>query len=88
VNAGQNPRQEGCIEVPEEYNAAARPSEAIAIDKLRSYGDTVVTPIVVFPSFGTESGLAEQMTIGIVCVGVLLAPGYLLRRLFAALQAQ
>ncbi len=60
-------------------------SKAIATDKLRSYG---VTPIVVFPSFGTESGLAEQMTIGIVCVGVLLAPGYLLRRLFAALQAQ
>ncbi len=42
----------------------------------------IVTQIVVFPWFGIEAGLAEHMTIGLVFVGVSLARGYLLRRVF------
>jgi hypothetical protein len=46
----------------------------------------IATQIVVFPWFGIETGLAEHMTIGLVFVGVSLARGYLLRRLFEALR--
>ncbi len=52
------------------------------------YGVAVVTQIVVFPWFGIETGLVEHMTIGTVFVGVSLVRGYLLRRLFVALQAR
>ena len=48
----------------------------------------VATQIVVFPWFGIETGLAEHMTIGLTFFGVSLARGYLLRRLFEALQAR
>ena len=46
------------------------------------YGVTVLTQIVVFPWFGIEVGLADNMKIGMVFVGVSLVRGYLLRRLF------
>jgi hypothetical protein len=46
------------------------------------YGVAVVTQIVVFPWFGIEVGLADNMKIGMVFVGVSLVRGYLLRRLF------
>lgn len=42
----------------------------------------IATQIVVFPWFGIETGLAEHLTIGLVFLGVSLARGYLLRRLF------
>lgn len=42
----------------------------------------IATQIVVFPWFGIETGLAEHLTIGLAFVGVSLARGYLLRRLF------
>ncbi len=44
----------------------------------------IVTQMVVFPWFGIETGLAEHLTIGLAFVGVSLARGYLLRRLFEA----
>jgi hypothetical protein len=46
------------------------------------YGVAVITQIVVFPWFGIEATLDAHLTIGVVFVGVSLARGYLLRRLF------
>ena len=46
----------------------------------------IATQIVVFPWFGIETGLAEHLTIGLAFVGVSLARGYLLRRLFERLR--
>jgi hypothetical protein len=40
------------------------------------------TQLAVFPIFGIETGLREHMTIGLAFVGVSLARGYALRRLF------
>ena len=45
----------------------------------------VVTQIAVFPWFGIEATLDEHLAIGIAFVGVSLARGYLLRRLFERL---
>ena len=42
--------------------------------------------MLVFPWFGIETGLAEHLTIGIAFVGVSLARGYLLRRLFETIR--
>ena len=50
------------------------------------YGLAIATQIVVFPWFGIETGLAEHLTIGLAFVGVSLARGYLLRRLFEAIR--
>ena len=40
------------------------------------------TQVVVFPWFGIEAALEEHLALGLVFVGVSLARGYLLRRLF------
>lgn len=42
----------------------------------------IVTQIVVFPWFGIKTGMAEHLTIGLAFLGVSLARGYLLRRVF------
>ena len=52
------------------------------------YGLAIATQIVVFPWFGIETGLAEHLTIGLAFVGVSLARGYLLRRLFEAIRVR
>jgi hypothetical protein len=44
----------------------------------------IATQLVVFPLFGIETGLSEHLTIGLAFVGVSLARGYGLRRLFEA----
>ena len=46
----------------------------------------IATQIVVFPWFGIETGLAEHLTIGLAFVGISLARGFLLRRLFEAIR--
>ena len=46
----------------------------------------IATQIVVFPWFGIEARLAEHLSIGLAFVGVSLARGYLLRRLFEAIR--
>ena len=46
----------------------------------------IATQLVVFPWFGIERGLAEHLSIGLAFVGVSLARGYLLRRLFEAIR--
>lgn len=38
--------------------------------------------LAVFPLFGFEAALADHLLIGLVFLGVSLARGYLLRRLF------
>ena len=48
----------------------------------------IATQIVVFPWFGIETGLAEHLSIGLAFVGVSLARGYLLRRLFEAIRVR
>jgi hypothetical protein len=45
----------------------------------------IATQIVVFPWFGIETGLGEHLAIGFAFVGVSLARGYVLRRLFERL---
>jgi len=40
------------------------------------YALAVATQIVVFPRFGIETSLSEQLTIGLAFVGVSLARGY------------
>ena len=42
----------------------------------------IATQIVVFPWFGIEAALGEHLAIGLAFVGISLARGYLLRRLF------
>jgi hypothetical protein len=59
-------------------------AEAVA-NVIVGYGVAVVTQIIVFPWFGLEAALGEQMAIGLAFVGVSLARGYLLRRLFERL---
>jgi hypothetical protein len=46
----------------------------------------IVTQIVVFPLFGLEAALGEHLAIGLAFVGVSLARGYLLRRLFETIR--
>jgi hypothetical protein len=46
----------------------------------------IATQIVVFPWFGLEAALGEHLAIGTAFVGVSLARGYLLRRLFERLR--
>ncbi len=49
------------------------------------YALAIGTQLVVFPLFGIETGLREHLTIGLAFVGVSLARGYVLRRIFEAL---
>jgi hypothetical protein len=43
---------------------------------------------LVFPLFGIENRLREHLAIGLAFVGVSLARGYALRRLFESLRAR
>lgn len=45
-------------------------------------GYVLATQILVFLAFGIDIGLAHNMAIGIVFVGISLARGYVLRRVF------
>ncbi len=57
-----------------------------AFDSVASHKRQRAVLLVVFPWFGIETGLAEHLTIGLAFVGVSLARGYLLRRLFEAIR--
>jgi hypothetical protein len=46
----------------------------------------ISTQIIVFPWFGIEAALGEHLAIGLAFVGVSLARGYLLRRLFETIR--
>ncbi len=45
----------------------------------------IATQMAVFPWFGIDAGWSDHLTIGLAFVGVSLARGYLLRRLFERL---
>ena len=47
----------------------------------------IVTQMLVFPLFGIEATLGEHLAIGMAFVGVSLARGYVLRRLFERIRA-
>jgi hypothetical protein len=49
------------------------------------YALAVITQILVFPWFGIKATLDEHLAIGMAFLGVSLARGYLLRRLFERL---
>lgn len=51
------------------------------------YALAIATQIVVFPWFGVEATLDEHLALGLAFVGVSLARGYLLRRLFERIKA-
>ena len=53
-----------------------------AANVIVGYVLAVLTQIVLFPLFGWNPTLAQNMRIGLVFAGVSLARGYLLRRLF------
>jgi hypothetical protein len=42
----------------------------------------IITQMIVFPWFGLEAALTEHLTIGAAFVGIALARGYVLRRIF------
>jgi len=46
----------------------------------------ISTQIIVFPWFGIEATLGKHLAIGLAFVGVSLARGYLLRRLFETIR--
>lgn len=46
------------------------------------YGLAVITQIVVFPWFGLDVSIGENLAIGAVFVGISLLRSYALRRLF------
>lgn len=46
------------------------------------YALAIGTQLAVFPLYGIEAALGEHLAIGMAFVGVSLARGYLLRRLF------
>ena len=48
----------------------------------------IATQLAVFPLFEIEAAFGEHLAIGLAFVGVSLARGFLLRRLFEALQAR
>ena len=46
------------------------------------YGLAVITQIVVFPWFGLDVSIGENLALGAVFVGISLLRSYALRRLF------
>jgi uncharacterized protein (DUF2062 family) len=50
------------------------------------YGVAVTAQIAVFPLFGLEVALSENLVIGCVFTGVSLIRSYVIRRLFEALR--
>ena len=47
----------------------------------------VIAQIVVVPLFGLQTVLVDHMLIGLACLGVSLARGYVLRRVFERIMA-
>ncbi|XOY54992.1 MAG: hypothetical protein ACMUJK_09255 [Rhodobacterales bacterium] len=57
-----------------------------ATNVIVGYVLAILTQLAVFPWFGIEAALGEHLAIGLAFVGVSLARGYLLRRLFEAIR--
>jgi hypothetical protein len=52
------------------------------------YAVAVLTQIIVFPLFGLQVSLAENLVIGVAFTGISLARSYLLRRVFEAIRVR
>ena len=50
------------------------------------YGVAVVTQILIFPVFGLQTTLAQNMAMGVVFSGVSIARSFALRRVFEAIR--
>ena len=59
--------------------------EAIA-NVVVGYGVAVVTQVLVFPMFGLQASLADNLAIGAIFTVVSLVRGYALRRAFEAIR--
>jgi hypothetical protein len=59
-----------------------------ATNVIVGYVLAILTQLAVFPLFGLEAALGEHLAIGMAFVGVSLARGYLLRRVFERLRAR
>ncbi len=55
---------------------------------LIGYGVAVATQMLVFPLFGFEASLQDNLAIGLVFTAVSLVRSYLLRRAFEALRVR
>ena len=55
---------------------------------LVGYGLAVLTQILVFPMFGLQPSLSENLAIGAAFTAISLARSYVLRRTFEALRAR
>ena len=51
------------------------------------YGLAVLTQILVFPIFGLQVSLTDNLAIGLAFTGISLARSYVLRRVFEAIRA-
>ena len=60
-------------------------TEAIA-NVVVGYALAVLTQVLVFPLFGFEPSLSENLRIGLVFTALSLARGYLIRRFFDRLR--
>ena len=52
------------------------------------YALAVVTQIIVFPWFGLQPGLGDNLALGLVFTSISLLRGYALRRLFARIDRE
>jgi hypothetical protein len=52
------------------------------------YGIAVVTQILVFPVFGLQTTLAENMMLGLVFTGISIVRSFALRRVFEAVRCR
>lgn len=52
------------------------------------YGLAVVTQIIVFPWFGLQPSLGDNLALGLVFTSISLIRGYALRRLFARIDRE
>ena len=59
-----------------------------ATNVIVGYVLAIVTQLAVFPLFGIEAAFGEHFAIGMAFVGVSLARGYLLRRLFERIRGR
>ena len=60
-------------------------AEAVA-NVIVGYGVAVVTQILIFPIFGLQTTLAQNLQMGLLFTGVSIIRSFLLRRLFEAIR--
>jgi hypothetical protein len=59
--------------------------EAIA-NVVVGYGVAVVTQMLVFPIFGLQTTLAQNLKLGLIFTGISIARSFALRRVFEAIR--